>query len=73
MVYYVVRCCQAGDGSMISRPTATEAVEVLDEAVRQGWSLVELTRNRTVITETILRQEAELEMPMVAMPQWASR
>ena len=68
MGYYIVRCSFGKDGSMVGRPTATEAVEALDVAVRQGWSLVEITRRRTIISESTLRHEANLEKSFAPPP-----
>ena len=65
VVYYVVRCGHAGDSSAITRPTATEAAEALDKELQRGWSLVEVSRNRPLITEADLRQDAQQEIPMM--------
>lgn len=58
MVHYVVKCSQGSDASVASRSSAAEAIQVMERASTQGWTVAEITRNRVVIDETVLRQDA---------------
>ena len=62
MVFYVVKCRQGGDASIARRASAAEALHVIEQASGQGWMVAEITRDRRVIDETTLRQDAEREM-----------
>ena len=66
MPYYVVRCSQEDDSSLTGRPSAEEAIQAMDAAVEQGWSIEQITRNRLVIDEVILRRDADGEVPFAA-------
>lgn len=63
MVDYVVRCSQAKDGSLARRSTAFEAIELLEAAISQGWELREILRDKKVIDELSLRNDACRERP----------
>lgn len=58
MVDYVVRCTQAEDGSLARRSTAFEAVELLEAATSQGWAVKEILRDKKIIDELSLRNDA---------------
>ncbi len=62
MIHYVVKCRQGDDTSIARRASAAEALRVIEQASGQGWSLAEITRERLVIDEAALRQDAEREM-----------
>lgn len=62
MIFYVVKCRQGDDASIARRPSAAEALQVIEKASRQGWTLTEITRERLVIDEAVLRQNAEREL-----------
>ncbi len=47
--------------SIAQRASGAEAVRVIEQALGQGWTLAEITRDRPVIDEVALRQAAELE------------
>ncbi|WP_237480736.1 hypothetical protein [Lichenibacterium dinghuense] len=64
---YVVRCSQAEDGSLARRPTAFEAIEVLERAVSQGWEVKDIIRGKRVIDELSLRHDAWQERPRVGL------
>ena len=61
MVFYVVKCRQGDDASIARRPSAAEALRVIEQALGQGWAVAEITRERLVIDEAALRQDAERE------------
>lgn len=61
MVFYNVKCRQGGDASIARRPSAVEALRVMEQASIQGWIVAEITRDRRVIDEATLRAEAERE------------
>ncbi len=58
MVHYVVKCSQGSDASVASRPSAAEAIQVMERASTQGWAVAEIARNKVVINEAVLRQDA---------------
>lgn len=62
MIHYVVKCRQGDDASIARRASAAEAVRVIEQASGRGWTLAEITRDRRVIDEDALRQDAEREM-----------
>ena len=62
MIHYVVKCRQGNDASIARRPSAAEALRVMETASMQGWTVAEITRDRMVIDEASLRQAAEREM-----------
>lgn len=62
MVFYVVKCCQGDDVSLARRPSAEQALRLLEQALQTGWTLAEITRDRRVIDEAALRADAEREM-----------
>ena len=66
MPHYVVRCSQEDDSSLTGRPSAEEAIQALDAAVERGWSIEQITRDRLVIDEVILRRDADGEVPFAA-------
>lgn len=59
---YVIKCWQGDDASISRRASASEALRVIELASGQGWTLAEITRDRRVIDEDALRQDAEREM-----------
>ncbi len=61
MIFYVVKCRQGDDASIARRASAAEALRVIERASGQGWTLAEITRDRRVIDEAALRQDAERE------------
>ncbi len=63
MVYYVVRCSQANDHNLTGRPSAKEAIQVLQVSKDQGWVLDEITRDKRVIDEATLMRDADEEVP----------
>ena len=65
MIFYVVKCRQGDDATIARRASAAEAVQVLERAALQGWAVAEITRQRLVIDEVALRQDAEREMTSV--------
>ncbi len=62
MIFYVVKCRQGDDASIARRASAAEALRVIEQASERGWTLAEITRDRRVIDEAALRQDAEREM-----------
>lgn len=66
MAYYVVRCSQAGDRSLTGRSSAEEAVQAMKAIIEQGWRVEEITRDRLVIDEAILRRDADEEAPFAS-------
>ena len=62
MVFYVIKCRQGDDASITRRASAAEALKVMEVASMQGWTLAEITRDKRVIDEVALRQDAEREM-----------
>ncbi len=62
MVFYIVKCLQSDNTSMARRASASEALRVIEQALGQGWTLAEITRDRRVIDEAAPRQDAEREM-----------
>ena len=62
MIHYVVKCRQGDDASIARRASAAEAIWLIEQASRQGWTLAEITRERLAIDEAALRQDAEREM-----------
>ena len=61
MAYYVVRSSQADDSSLTGRPSAEEAIRAMKAAIEQGWNIEEITRDRRVIDEAVLRHDADGE------------
>ncbi len=51
MIYYIVKCRQGDDDSIARRASAAEALQVIEQASGQGWTLAEITRERLVIDE----------------------
>ena len=66
MAYYVVRCSQADDSSLTGRSSAEEAIQAMMVAVEGGWRIEEITRDRRVIDEAVLRSDADGEMPFAS-------
>ncbi len=62
MIFYVIKCRQGGDASIARRASATEALRVIEQASGQGWTLAEIRRDRLMIDEVALWQDAEREM-----------
>ena len=62
MVLYVIKCRQGDDASIARRASAAEALRAIEQASGQGWTLAEITRDRRIIGEAVLREDAEREM-----------
>ncbi len=61
MIHYVVKCRQGDDDSIARRASAAEAIRLIEQASGQGWDLAEITCERLVIDEAMLRHNAERE------------
>ena len=66
MSCYVVRLRRSGDECSAGSPTAARAVEVVDRAKSEGWSLTLVLRNLGAISEASLRRDAERGGPFAS-------
>ena len=62
MVSYVIKCRQGGDASIARRTSAADVLRLIEQALGQGWTLTEIRRERLVIDEAALPQDALREM-----------
>ena len=63
MSCYVVRLRRSESECSAGTPTATQAVELVDRAKSEGWSVTLLLRNLGTISKANLRRDAEREGP----------
>ena len=61
MSCYVVRLRRSESECSAGTPTAAQAVELVDRAKSEGWSVTLLLRNLGAISEANLRRDAERE------------
>ena len=66
MSCYVVRLRRSDDECSAGTPTAAQAVEVVDRAKSEGWSVTLILRNLGAISEANLRRDAEREAPFAS-------
>ena len=66
MSCYVVRLRRSESERSTGTPTAGQAVEVLDHAKAEGWSVTQILRNLGAISEGNLRRDAERERPLAS-------
>ena len=65
MSCYVVRLRRSERECSTGTPTAAQAVELVNRAKSEGWSVTLLLRNLGTISEANLRRDAEREGPFV--------